>query len=87
MERFFDRFEELLTERLQSGAFTTEDSVRYTFYRALLSNGFCSHLDVVIEAPHPALERCEIDTVVHSPHGEPPGQSRLIDILKFVLRW
>ena len=65
MHQVLDLYANLLSERLDSGAFMTEDFVRYTFFHALLSSEFCSHIDVVLELPHPALGGKEIDTVIH----------------------
>lgn len=64
MKQVFSLFRELLAERLQMGVRTTEDSVSYTFFHALLSSGFCSHVDVVMEQPHPTIPGAEIDTVI-----------------------
>ncbi len=36
LEKVIDHFGELLISRLELGVFTTEDSVRYTFFAALL---------------------------------------------------
>ena len=44
-------FVPLLEKRLNSGIFTTEDSVRYTFFAALLHTGVQPE-QVVLEAPY-----------------------------------
>lgn len=62
--RAIDLFVSLLDERLSTGVFTTEDSVRYTFFHALLRTEVCQHTDVILEAPHPTLQRAEIDTLI-----------------------
>ncbi len=56
-----ERFGDLLAERLEHGTFTTEDSVRYTFFAAFLESGIKPH-EVVLEYPHPAIPRAQIDT-------------------------
>lgn len=50
----------MLSERLKIGTPTTEDSVRFTFFAAMLKEGVNpSH--VIIEYPHPNLPRKKID--------------------------
>lgn len=61
MIEIFEKFEELLDERFELGVVTTEDSVRYTFFAALLQAGVKPH-QVVLGYPHPAIERAKIDT-------------------------
>jgi len=61
MIEIFDKFAKLLDERFGLGVVTTEDSVRYTFFSALLEEGVKPH-EVVLEYPHPAIERAKIDT-------------------------
>lgn len=71
MREAIEVFANLLNERLAVGAYTTEDSVRYTFFHALLSSGVCSHTDVVLELPHPTIQRAEIDTLITTRSNEP----------------
>jgi hypothetical protein len=70
LQPVFERFASLLRERLAARAFTTEDSVRYSFYCALASEGVY-HTDMILEYPHPSLPGAEIDTVIR-PSGERP---------------
>ena len=70
LERVFERFGELLDVRLERGVFTTEDSVRYTFYTALLEIEHLGPEDIVLEHPHPVIAGAEIDTLIP---GFPPG--------------
>ncbi len=56
-------FSRLLRLRLEFGAFTTEDSIRYTFFAALLRNSFPPER-VVLEYRHPIIAGKEIDTVL-----------------------
>lgn len=48
MKNVFDKFTELLEERFDSNIHTTEDSVRYTFFLALLNSGYCKHTDIIL---------------------------------------
>jgi hypothetical protein len=65
MIEIFENFGELLDERFELGVVTTEDSVRYTFFAALLQAGVKPH-QVVLEYPHPSIERAKIDTWIPS---------------------
>src|SRR5919106_2020765 len=56
-------FTRLLRRRLGEGVHTTEDSVRYLMFAALLDLGYDPNA-VVIEAQHPNLDRARIDTVL-----------------------
>ena len=55
------RFGDLLDSRLKRCVFTTEDSARYTFFAALLDVGVRPH-EVILEYPHPAIDRAQVDT-------------------------
>jgi hypothetical protein len=72
MRKAIELFATLLNERLVTGTYTTEDSVRYTFFHALLSGGACRHTDVVLESPHPIIQGAEIDTLITTRADEPP---------------
>ena len=61
MIEIFEKFGELLDKRFELGVATTEDSVRYTFFAALLEAQIQPH-QVVLEYPHPSIERAKIDT-------------------------
>ncbi len=61
MIEVFEEFGRLLEERFRREVITTEDSVRYTFFAALLKSGV-SPEQVVLEFPHPAIDRAKIDT-------------------------
>ncbi len=64
MRSIFADFAELLDQRLNGDVFTTEDSVRYTFFLALLKNSFCQHTDIVLEMPHPTIPKAEVDLFI-----------------------
>ena len=59
-------FVPLLETRLRFGIFTTEDSVRYTFFAALLRSGVEPE-QVVLEAHYQAIARAELDLLICSP--------------------
>ena len=62
MHKIFEDFGFLLKTRLEKGVQTTEDSVRYTFFAALLKNGVRPE-EVVLEYAHPRLAgREKLDT-------------------------
>ncbi len=61
MIEIFEEFGNLLDERFNRGVVTTEDSVRYTFFAALLKAGVTPD-QVVLEYPHPEIDRAKIDT-------------------------
>ncbi|WP_343709731.1 hypothetical protein [Mycobacterium sp.] len=63
-------FLELLGKRLDSGVLTTEDSIRYTFFAALLRHGIQPE-QVVLEHRHKTVSRARIDTAVFDNSGKP----------------
>lgn len=70
IDRIIEHFADLLRTRLTKGTVTTEDSVRYTFFAALLEAGHVRPEDVILEYAHPAIQRAMIDTWVTSLDGE-----------------
>jgi hypothetical protein len=64
-----ERFGELLHARLDSDSFTTEDSVRYTFYAALLEKGGIDGHNVIMEYRHPSIPGAKVDTWIPNFHG------------------
>lgn len=64
-----DAFASLLETRIDRGVFTTEDSIRYTFFAALLSQTSLRPEDIVLEQPHPNIPRAEIDTWISAANG------------------
>lgn len=71
MRPVFDDFVKLLEERLMNEAFTTEDSVRYTFFLVLIESGYCKHTDIVLEMPHPAIPKAEVDLFIQAGDNRP----------------
>lgn len=63
MYKIIELFTTLLNERLATDTITTEDSVRYTFFHALLLGNYCHHTEITLELPHPNLDG-EIDTFI-----------------------
>ena len=59
-----EHFSAMLRARFTAGVFTTEDSVRYTFYSAASLYGGIRHTEVVLEFPHPVIEDARIDTII-----------------------
>ena len=70
LEEVFSEFSDLMHARLSALVHTTEDSVRYTFFVALLRRGGVSPHDLILEFPHPAISG-EIDTYIPSLSGRP----------------
>jgi hypothetical protein len=69
MEKIFKEFNNLLSDRFNKNVFTTEDSVRYTFFAALLKNEI-SPENVILEYPHKHISGAEIDTWLPKYNGE-----------------
>ncbi len=63
-----DRFVMLLLERLAEGIFTSEDSIRYTFFHASIAEGYSPNA-VTLEEPLPHHGGRRIDTVVYNRSG------------------
>ena len=61
MNTVFETFADLLDRRFGTAIPTTEDSVRYTFFAALLQVGVRPE-EVVLEYPHPSIRSAEVDT-------------------------
>jgi hypothetical protein len=68
MIEILEKFADLLDARFKHEVVTTENSVRYTFFGALLDSGVKPH-EVVLEYPHPAIERARIDTWIPAYEG------------------
>jgi hypothetical protein len=66
-----ERFDELLQERLNAEVFTTEDSIRYTFFHALIEAGYCKLVEVILEMSHPAIPRAQIDLLILAAQNRP----------------
>lgn len=64
LERAFGSFSELLKDRLLSGVFTTEDSVRYLFFHSVTENMRVLPNEILLESPHPRYSKKEIDMII-----------------------
>jgi hypothetical protein len=66
MKKVFAEFSILLNTRLKNSVFTSEDSVRYTFFAALLHTAKIAPHEIILEFPHPCISGAQIDTYVPS---------------------
>ena len=65
LESIFVKFGELLDTRFSKNVFTTEDSVRYTFFYAISSEFELVPHDIVLESVHPNIDgHKEIDMLI-----------------------
>ena len=69
MKDIFAEFAQLLRKRFEQGVYTTEDSIRYTFFAALLAKSDLEAQDVVLEYPHPQIPGAKVDTLLTSDRG------------------
>ena len=65
----YERFAEFLLRRIESKKHLTEDSVRYSFFLALLQTTGIQQHEIVLELPHPRFPGKEIDTYVAATDG------------------
>jgi len=70
MQQTFEKFSELIDRRLSAKIYTTEDSVRYTFFSALTVKSIVPE-SIVLEYPHPHIAGAEIDTWIFQSGGLP----------------
>jgi len=66
MREVLEEFSILLRERLSKKTYTTEDSVRYTFFVALLKQTNIAPHEIILEYPHPKITGAEVDTYIPS---------------------
>ncbi len=66
MKEVLKEFSILLRNRLSSKIFSTEDSIRYTFFVALLKTTSITPDEVILEYPHPKISGAEVDTYIPS---------------------
>jgi len=66
MDEVLTEFSKLLRMRLESGMFTTEDSVRYTFFHILVSKARIQPHEIILEYPHPNRAGTKIDAYIAS---------------------
>lgn len=67
MKTVINQFSKLLSDRLNyNDIHTTEDTVRYTFFASLALHSNIQPHEVILEYPHPSLEKKEVDTYIPS---------------------
>lgn len=69
IEDVFPKFGEFLDERFTKQVFTTEDSIRYTFFYCLTQYFSLKHTEIILEYPHPKIKGAEIDTFIKTDSG------------------
>jgi hypothetical protein len=66
MKEVLEKFSILLRNRLGSKILSTEDSIRYTFFAALLKKTNIASNEIIFEYPHPKISGAKIDTYIPS---------------------
>lgn len=67
----YEQFATYISARIASGQHLTEDSVRYSFFLALLLTTDIKQHELILELPHPSYPGKEIDTYVIPAEGRP----------------
>lgn len=65
----FQPFSDLLKDRFNDNIYTTEDSVRYLFFSALLNHSEIFPNEVILEYPHPEYGKKKVDTYIPAKNG------------------
>lgn len=60
----YERFASNVNDRILSRQHLTEDSVRYSFFHALLQSTNIQQHEIILELPHPKFPGKEIDTYI-----------------------
>jgi len=63
------QFARLLEDRFSRHVFTTEDSIRYTFFYCLSNLGNLPPSDIILESPHTSIPKAEVDTYIPAKNG------------------
>ena len=71
LDEAFRSFAILLKERIYSGIYTTEDSVRYLFFHSVTRTFGISPNEILLESSHPADGKKEVDMVLLSSETRP----------------
>lgn len=71
LDEAFRSFTILLKERIYSGTPTTEDAVRYLFFYSVTRTFGISPNKILLESPHPADSKKEVDMVMVSSETRP----------------
>jgi len=77
IEEAFREFAKLLEDRFHKGTFTTEDSIRYTFFYCLSNYGNLHPSEIILEYPHPSISNAKVDTYI------PPKNNRFGLVFEF----
>ena len=70
INKVFAEFSSLLRTRFAESVYTTEDSIRYTFFIALLTHTDIKPHEIILEYPHPVMS-AQVDTYIPSLDGKP----------------
>jgi hypothetical protein len=62
----FSRYAEYLNQRIEHGQTLSEDTLRYSFFAAIIKASDVPQHDILLEHPHPALATKRIDTYVQA---------------------
>jgi hypothetical protein len=60
IENTLHQFSKLLEKRFPKEIFTTEDSIRYTFFHCLVNYAKLQPSDIILEYPHPSIPNAKI---------------------------
>lgn len=71
IENTLHQFSKLLEKRFQKEIFTTEDSIRYTFFHCLVNYAKLLPSDIILEYPHPSIPNAKVDAYVPSQNERP----------------
>jgi hypothetical protein len=61
LQNAFNKFSCLLNERFEKKVFTKEDPIRYTFFYVITKELELSPHEILLESPHPQIDKAEID--------------------------
>jgi len=64
VNKIFQQFAELLEERFSKGAYTTEDSLRYTLFYCLTYYSKVHPSEIILEFPHNFISGAEVDAYI-----------------------
>lgn len=62
--QIYNEFTNSLQNRLHNGVHTTEDSVRHTFFAAILANTQLHPENIILEFPHNQIPNAKLDVVI-----------------------
>ena len=68
--QIYKTFEDHLSQRLKDRIYTTEDSVRYSFYASIVQHTSLPPSSIVLEYAHNTIPGAKIDTVIPNYNGQ-----------------